>query len=207
MEKIKQIFGKNLLIAASYTVGDDKKALFVVEKLRFNDIVQLKERVKKGYPLILTKEEIVDGCDVFPLEYLNIQKTHRVLYGDKNLLKNLKINKSHVRRQLEYEFRSKLIHIREEFMRSTSQKELAGILKNAIPVLTPIFHGLLYLKDNKERCRSFEEYLNLLKLEYNVDFEILDKLQKGQGLEDDESVKQLMILLNTLSDVTDEFKG
>ena len=108
-KKIKEILGENLVTLAEYYNGNERNLLAVCNTLDFESLRKLKDI--KEIPFFLTKEEIIDGIDVFPIEFLNIRQHHKILYGE-DFLKDIEISKKDLRHQLEFEFRSKLIHLR-----------------------------------------------------------------------------------------------
>ena len=117
IKEMKDEIGDNLVSVVKFgSEGEPNNLLLVLNRLDFdvlNDIkpVVIKHR-KKGFvvPLLFTKEELFDGADVFPLEFLDIKQPHKTVYGEE-IIDKIKLNKKHVRRQLEFEFRSKLIDI------------------------------------------------------------------------------------------------
>jgi len=208
IEKLKEILKSNLITIAEYG-KQDKQHLIVLEKLDSNILKNVKPILKKHYqktkkfPLLLTKEELTDGLDVFPLEFLNIKLNHRILHGE-DLFKDLNFEKKYIRRELEFEFRSKLINLRQGYLEVTSNKELKKILEKAVPTLLPILNGLLFVK-NIEIPESLNDILELVSEKYKVNTEILKKLQNDK--EDPEhSIKELIILLSTLGEILDEMK-
>ena len=59
---------------------------------------------------------------------------------------NITISKKNLHHQLEFELRSKLIHLREEYLHFRG-KDLENLILSSIPALTPIIGALLYLMD------------------------------------------------------------
>jgi hypothetical protein len=66
-------------------------------------------------PLVLTEREWRDSADAFPVEYEDIRAGHRVLAG-RDPWHGIRVNKEHVRRQLEHELMGKLMHLRQAFV-------------------------------------------------------------------------------------------
>ncbi len=206
LQNIKQVLGSNLITIARYGKLE-KQHLIVLNTLDTSTLKEIKPLIQdyhkktKKYPLILTKEELTDGLDVFPLEFLNIKLNHKIIYG-KDLFENLKFEKKHIRRELEFEFRSKLINLRQGYLETTSKKQDKLIVEKALPTLMPILNGLLFLK-NINIPQDLDEILNLVNKNYKVNIEILKSPDKD-NLED--SIKKLIILLSELGEVLDEMK-
>lgn len=64
-------------------------------------------------PLLLTEPEMTSSTDSFPIEFLDIQQRHRVLFG-KDLISGLVIGRSFYRAQVEHELRAKVIRLRQK---------------------------------------------------------------------------------------------
>ena len=150
ISEIKAAVGKNLLCAVRFgTEGEPDNFLCVLEKIGFGELERLKKTMKKRgniVPLFFTKKELRTAADVFPLEFLDIQHPHEVLHG-RDMIAEIKIQKKHVRRELESELRSKLIHLRENYVWLSSGREIKSLLLSAVPNFMPLFYGMLFLKN------------------------------------------------------------
>ena len=152
----------------------------------------------------MTIEEIKDGVDVFPLEFLNIKLNHNIIYG-KDIFESLSFDKDNIRRELEFEFRSKLINLRQGYLESVSDKELKIIVDKAIPTLLPILNGLLYLK-NVKIPEPLDKILDNVAKEYKINVAVLKKLNNKEKIDLEEAVKELMILLSSVGELLDEME-
>ena len=65
-------------------------------------------------PLVLTEREWRDSADAFPVEYEDIRAGHRVLAG-RDPWQGIRVQREHVRRQLEHELMGKLVHLRQAY--------------------------------------------------------------------------------------------
>ena len=65
-------------------------------------------------PLVLTQQEWQSSGDAFPIEYEDIRAGHRVLAG-RDPWHGIRVEREHVRRQLEHELMGKLIHLRQAY--------------------------------------------------------------------------------------------
>ncbi len=218
INEMKELIGDNLISVVKFgSEGEPNNILLVLNKLDFNILNDIKPLVirhrKKGFvvPLIFTKEELFDGSDVFPLEFLDMKYPHKTLYGE-DTINQIKFDKKHVRRQLEFEFRSKLIHLRENYIWIKHPKELKALLISAVPVIMPLFYGLLFLK-NIEPSTKLDSLFKLVSQEYKVNLDILKKIKKLKTEkikinkeELDEYVKELIGLLADLGETVDEMK-
>ena len=207
--EIQKIFGGNLVYVAEYG-KEDMQYVIVLDKLNsevLNDSKKLLQtcfkKIKK-FPLLLTREELTEGMDVFPLEFLNMKLNHKTLFGE-NIFEKLKFDKKHIRRELEYEFRSKLVNLRQSYMVVKSDKELKLILESAIPTLLPMLNGMLFLKDI-EVPESIGEIINITEKEYDINVSTLKKIKESKYLDREEAVKELVDLLSKLGNILDKMK-
>ncbi|MCG2727482.1 MAG: hypothetical protein L6244_02380 [Candidatus Methanoperedenaceae archaeon] len=204
--KIKEILGENLVTLAEYYTGDEQKLLAVCSALDFDVLQKLKQN--KELPLLFTKEELMQGVDVFPVEFLNIKLHHKILYGE-DFLKDIKISKKNLRHQLEFEFRSKLIHLRSEYLMFRG-KELEALILSAVPALAPIIGGLLYLKDL--RHDGTRDMFDIVSKGYGMDVSILKEIYdirrgKSKFKKDKEQyVKELINVLSGIGKIIDELE-
>jgi len=204
--KIKEILGENLLAIAEYYTGDEKKLLVVCSAIDFDSLRRLKKI--RELPLLFTKEELIRGVDVFPVEFLNIKQNYKILHGE-DILKDIKISKKNLRHQLEFEFRSKLIHLRSEYLLYNG-RELEGLILSAVPALLPIIGGLIYLKDLSHGDSG--EMFDIVSEGYGMDVSVLKeiydiRLGKAKFKKDKEQyIRELINVLSGIGKIIDELK-
>lgn len=218
IKEMEDLIGDNLISVVKFgSEGEPNNLLLVLNRLDFDILNKIKPLVikhrKKGFvvPLLFTKEELFDGVDVFPLEFLDIKYPYKILYGEE-IINQVKFDKRHVRRQLEFEFRSKLIHLREDYIWIKNPKELESLLISAVPTIMPLFYGLLFLKNIKPSTK-LDKLFRLVSQHYKINLDILKKIKKiKEGKikinkeELDECVKELIILLTDLGEIVDEMR-
>ena len=200
IEALKGKLGENLLCAVRFgSEGQPNNFLCILEKMDFLVLEQLKETLKKEKiaPLFFTKNELQNAADVFPLEFLDIKHPHTVLYGE-DLVATIKIEKMHVRRELESELRSKLIHLRENYI-GIKEKDLKKLLANATPSLMPLFYGLLYL-ENLAPPTDLNKLFDVVAEKYSFDVDILRTLKqlRDEKIKNPDLKKYVEELLNFL---------
>jgi hypothetical protein len=97
-------------------------------------------------PLFLTEGYIQSSLDVFPIEYLNFQQNHRLVFGN-DVLKGLTFDLEDVRQQCEREIKGKLLLLREAFLETMGKgRRLKELIAPSLGAMTAIFEALLYLK-------------------------------------------------------------
>jgi hypothetical protein len=204
--KIKELLGENLVTLAEYFSGDETNLLVICNNLNFDDLQKLRQI--KEIPFIFTKEELADGSDVFPIEYLNIRQHHRILYGD-DILNSIEVSKENLRRQLEFEFRSKLIHLRRQYL-ETGGKHFESLILSAVPTLVPIIGGLIYLKDLQ--YADTQDMFKVVSEGYGIDVQILKeihdiRLGKAKIKKDKEQyIRELIRVLTDIGEIVDHLK-
>jgi hypothetical protein len=98
-------------------------------------------------PLFLTEGYIHSSLDVFPIEYLNFQQNHRLVFGN-DVLKGLTFKTEDVRLQCEREIKGKLLLLREAFLETEGKgRQLKELIGRSLGALSAISEALLYLKE------------------------------------------------------------
>ncbi len=180
IQSLRERLGNNLLCAVKFgTEGEPNNFMCVLEKIDFATLETLKNVVQEqkegAVPLFFTGGELKKAADVFPLEFLDIQYPHELLYG-RDLVKEIRIEKTHVRRELESELRSKLIHFRENYVWIKDSSGLKALLVAAVPSLMPLFYGLLHLKDTTPPTQ-LDELFDAVSEKYGFAIEVLKKIK------------------------------
>ena len=127
---LQRIFGTRLQSLVTYRGLDDEPddvhTLALVERLSFQDLAACVPLVpgwrRSGceVPLLLTRDEFVRTLDVFPIEYGRIIAGHEVLVGE-NPFAGMQVSEGDLRRAIELQAKSHLIHLREGFLESGGQ--------------------------------------------------------------------------------------
>jgi hypothetical protein len=126
-----------MVVLSSDGIDALEKALGLVSKWRKRGV---------GTPLFLSEDYVQSSLDVFPLEYLNFQKSYDVVYG-KDILAELRFDPKHLRLQCEREIKGKLLLLREGFLEADGKdKHVRALISDSLQALVAIFNGLLYLK-------------------------------------------------------------
>ena len=129
-KELKQALGTNLtsvILYGSAVRGEyvrsrsDLNLMLVFKKLDLEHITKVRKlmrrKVRKTLPQIVfwTEKELANAWDVFPLEFEDIMENHRCLVGKDPFTKR-KVDKKHMRYQLEFELRSKLLNVRDSWL-------------------------------------------------------------------------------------------
>ncbi len=98
-------------------------------------------------PLFLNREYVSSSSDVFPIEFLDMKENHVCLYGE-DVLKEIKIDLKNLRFQCEQELRSKLLLVKQQYLRVNlkDKRALAQLLFRNLTSVTHILRNLVRLK-------------------------------------------------------------
>ena len=95
-----------------------------------------------GTPLVLPDSEFRASLDVFPLEYGGIIANHQVVVGE-DVLAGLRVSETDLRRGIELQAKSHLIHLREGYIESGGNPKAVGQLVAAsAPALSSLLANL-----------------------------------------------------------------
>ena len=100
-------------------------------------------------PLIMTVDEMRESADVFAIELLDIQNTHRTLFGE-DIASTIQVPMNLHRVEVEHELRSTLLRLRQHLLLSPDKEEELRLVlvKSITSVLTLIRHALITLGDD-----------------------------------------------------------
>jgi len=167
--RVRQAAGTNLkavILYGSAAAGDyvpehsDINLLCVLGETSFLAIANLAPSVewwvrqKHHAPLLLTAEELRRGADVFSIEFLDMQRSYRVLWGE-DVLKDLEIPMKFHREQVEYELREKTILLRQRLLAiAGNEGGKWDLLLRSVPAFgTLARHALIALGENAETSK------------------------------------------------------
>ena len=192
VERIRAAAGANLLAVILYgsaAAGDyvtdhsDVNLLCVLGETSFAAIEALAPSIawwvkqKQCEPLLMSAEEMRRSADVFSIEFLDMRRHYRVLWGE-DVLKTLDIPMRWHRVQLEYELREKTILLRQQLlMVSGNDTAKWDLLLRSLPAFGTLFrHALIALGDagagSKREVTA--ALAGKLKIEASVFRELLD---------------------------------
>jgi len=163
VERMRAAAGTNLVAAILYgsaAAGDyvadysDVNVLCVLGETSFAAIEALAPAIewwgkqKHRAPLLMSAEEIRRSADVFSIEFLDMRRNYRVLWGE-DVLKTLEIPMRLHRAQVEYELREKTILLRQRLLLVSGNAEAKWeLLLRSLPAFGTLFrHALIALGD------------------------------------------------------------
>ena len=161
LDDLKAAHGKNLasvILYGSAAAGDfipqasDYNLLIALRKITPRDLrnshAVMREWTRLGYhvPVYFTVDELRTAADVFPIEFHNMERARKVLYGA-DVLADLQFSDEYLRHQTEYELRSKLIRLRRAYIpASASVASLLELMAESLSSFASLFRAVLMLK-------------------------------------------------------------
>jgi hypothetical protein len=135
--------------------ASDVNVLLVTESLAMDRLIDyaqslsaLRSEVELRFaPLFLTRAQIADSADVFPIEFLDLTRRRALLAGT-DVMAGVRVRRAHLRHQCEYELRAQLVGLRRAVLRSGAAPATAWALLAQVAGSTPaLCRSLLLLQD------------------------------------------------------------
>ncbi|MCU1234442.1 MAG: hypothetical protein JWP63_2409 [Candidatus Solibacter sp.] len=159
VEKLQKAFGDRLVSVVLYgsaAAGDhqakfsDYNILCVLSEITprelgaGEDIFRWWREQCSPAPLLLTEHEVATSSDCFAIEFLDIQRRHRLLFG-KDVITALVVDNSFYRAQVEHDLRAKLLRLRQKAGGMLSNPDLLRrLLLDSVSTFCVLFrHSLL----------------------------------------------------------------
>jgi hypothetical protein len=165
----------NLLIALNRIAADDLR----LSQTAIRDWHNLGQPL----PVYFTVEELKRAADVFPIEFLQMEKARRVLHG-RDPFEFVEISPANLRHQTEYELRTKLIQLRRLYIpASTSVEKLSALMSDSLASFAALFRAVLILQGQEppvskaESVRATARLLGLEELPFEQIFELREKTE------------------------------
>lgn len=199
INNLKEIFDERLISVILYgscvtgeCEGDfaDINAIVIIDNLKAIDLKTSYSAVKEfsnNYlwglfpyqkhpaPLFMDKDEWLDSCDVYPIEYLDIKARYKILYGE-DLVTPLNFEKKNLRHQCEYEVKNLLIKLRQNYLvKSNDKKEIEHLLKISSKSFFALFRAILRLTEETVPF-NHKKVIDLLSQKVKIDKEVFLKI-------------------------------
>jgi predicted nucleotidyltransferase len=196
VERMRTAAGANLLSAILYgsaAAGDyvadysDVNLLCVLRETSFAAIEALAPAIgwwakqKHRVPLLMSANEMRRSADVFSIEFLDMRRHYRVLWGE-DFLKTLEIPMRLHRAQVEYELREKTILLRQRLLvvsgnSSANQEAKWDLLLQSLSAFGTLFrHALIALGGVGESAESKREAAVTLARQLGIDTSVFAEL-------------------------------
>jgi hypothetical protein len=160
VEKLRKAYGEQLVSVVLYgsAVSEDRdegfsdyNVLCVLTGITPRELAAAAEIFhwwrEKGNPspLLLTEREVADGADCFPIEFRDIQRSHRVLHGS-DPVAAIAVDSVFYRAQVEHDLRAKLLRLRQKAGGMLSDSDLlCRLLADSVSTFCVLFRHALAL--------------------------------------------------------------
>lgn len=147
-DEVEQQFGLNVLVALhAITPHDLRMAQAPIREW---------QRFGQPLPVYFTLAELKDAADVFPIEFYQMERTRRVLYGV-DPFEVVKLSDVNLRHQTEYELRGKLIQLRRSYIAaSSSGKKLTRLMSESLASFASLFRPVLLLMGKEPPVKKLD---------------------------------------------------
>jgi hypothetical protein len=194
----RKIFGEELLSIILYGSGAGED--YVPGKSDLNFLITLTDRGIEGLdraletvgrwrkrnvavPLFMTRSYLTGSQDAYPIEFLNMKRTYKVVAGE-DLLAPLAFDPRHVRLQLERELRGKLLHLRSGYLQTDGKAgKIRGLIAASLTAFVSLFSALLYLK-NLDIPKGKRDIIAAAVRTFGVDADVFLKCEEIRGKTD-----------------------
>ena len=224
-ERLKETLGPNLKSVVLYgsAAADDRTRVFsdynvlvVVGEMGLETLKHLAPIARKWgaagnpTPLLFTEQRLRGAGDVFPIEFLDIKTTHRILFGA-DPFAGLDIQTGHLRHQLEYELRGKLIQLRQRYMDTEGKpRAVIELAEKSISTFAVLFKATLRLLGEEPPTRRAEVF-GALKAHIDIDEAALREIlalreKKRPSRNPDELFSALLASVEAAVDFVNDFE-
>ncbi|HBH17781.1 MAG TPA: hypothetical protein DDX14_02330 [Cyanobacteria bacterium UBA9579] len=188
----------------------DLNLIVVIEQMTASDLqasipaMNKWAKTKNPLPIFMDKQEMLNSCDVYPIEYSDIKERHKPLFGE-DFMDELVIKKGYIRLQCESEIRNILIKLRQGYLRSNNdRKSIDILLKKSSTSIIAIFRAILrMLGETVPQCHK--EVVELLSTKVNFDkdvfIDILNLRENNKSFSKVEAADVIQRLINSLKEV------
>lgn len=131
--EIQKGLGKHLAAVYQYESPHGMIPIFVLDVVDFRVLYKVKGDFEKEKCIVLSKDDVKNGSDVFPLRFLHM-KNHSRLFAGKDVLADIVLEKRDLLRNIELELRTKMIQLREDYL-SGSFKDFLKNMESFMSVI------------------------------------------------------------------------
>jgi hypothetical protein len=160
VERLQKAYGERLISVVLYgsAAADDRQARFsdfnvlcVLSEITRRELDSAEEIFRwwrehgSASPLLLTEDEMASSTDCFAIEFNDIKRRHRILYG-KDVVAPLVLDNGFYRAQVEHDLRAKLLRFRQKACGMMSDSDLLRrLLLDSVSTFCVLFRHALAL--------------------------------------------------------------
>jgi hypothetical protein len=170
-ERLKEAMPSGLravILYGSAAAGDhiagksDYNVLVVADRLGKGELdalaapAQAWARAGHRPPLLFTPQQLAASADAFPIEILDIQQSHRVLFGE-DPMPGIPVAFECLRLELERELKAKLLQLRERYLLTARKaKRVSELLTASLSSFLVLFRASLRLYQDDVPARKLD---------------------------------------------------
>jgi len=171
----------------------------------------LTRKQRLAIPLLMTEDYIARSRDVFGIEFLDFQLTHRTILGD-DPFAGLSFTQNDVRMQCERELKADLIRLRQGYISANGKDPLIReVLIAAVKSLAPLLRAMLWLND-QPRADALQPTFTQAGAQFSFDAAVLEQVinwwqqkTRTKGPEVRAAFEQVYALIHSLATTVDSF--
>ena len=129
----------------------DHNVLVVLRRIELDDLRRSQKATRawkdagQPPPVFFTVDELKRAADVFPIEFLQMEKARKTLYGS-DPFEFVEISRANLRHQTEYELRTKFIQLRRLYVSEPlSVAKLSALMIDSFASFAALFRAVLIL--------------------------------------------------------------
>jgi len=172
----------------------DLNILCIFRSLRATDLARVSAVVKwwttaqlQPPPLFFASAELRQSADVFAIELLDMQQSHRVLYGS-DVIAGISVPMNLHRVQVEHELRTLLLKLRQHLLREAANPHELGavVAKSFSSALTLLRHTLIAFQEQPPSAiKDIFARVAALTATSASAFEAVQRLREAKSLDPD----------------------
>lgn len=187
---------ESIILYGSAATGDfskkysDYNTIIVLKKVSPAELKKSASLVKKWTksgnpaPLFFDPHHIKSSADVFPIEFYDIKKNRKVIYGS-DPFANIKIENTNLRHQCESELKGKILALESAFLKvCSSDKNVSRLIMNSLSTFLSVFKGVVRLLGHEPEAKKrelVEQLSEYIGFNPNIFMEFLD-IRDGNAL-------------------------
>lgn len=160
VERLQKAYGESLVSVVLYgsAAADDRQARFsdfnvlcVLLEITARELHCAEETFRwwreqgSASPLLVTEDELASSTECFAIEFNDIKRQHRLLYG-KDVVTPLQLHNRFYRAQVEHDLRAKLLRLRQKACGMMSDSDLLRrLLLDSVSTFCVLFRHALVL--------------------------------------------------------------
>jgi predicted nucleotidyltransferase len=131
-------------------------------------------------PILLSPDDLARGCDSFAIELTEMQDHRVVIHGEDPFI-DLVIDREQLRLQVEHELRSKLMRLRQAYLRhARDPRAVARLMTASVGSFVTLFAAALRLR-GEQPAPTRGELAPQLAAAFDLDGELLTRLLMARG--------------------------